>query len=407
MNRLEMKMHISARILFLAKRDGEEWSQTEALRKQFVADYPVSKIEQLTLAQYVIGKDSNNRSFCYRLERELHSLGRIGCAETYVVYYDRSASDPKMMFRIKPRWGTNKDKVFTAVKQAIVSLLLAAARDDQTAIRVNLIPGMLKGKLLSIYFPDKFAPVCASWQLEHYLAQLNIRGTFESETDMQRALMAYRATWPALKAQPAGLYVSFLYDLFGYPWTAGPFGITSSVIAPLLSDALKGAEVVSKMPPVSGTTAGPAGTQSGSAHYDEKLNRSKRIGARGEAIVLELEKSRLIDADRGDLAAKVKHIADRDNSAGFDILSYDKDGSERPIEVKATSDKTLKKGFYITADELEKASGLKNYHIYFVFSAISSQPRILPVKKPFSKGSAFDLRAVEYHATPKKGKGNK
>lgn len=409
MNRLEMKARISERVPFLEIQYKAKLKEAEKLRKQFVTEYPVTKINRLTLDKYVIGKGSENRSFCYRLERELDSLGRILGATAYKfgVYYGRTNTDATMKYRFAQHWGANKDTAFKAVKQAIVSLLQAASRDDMAAIRENMISPMFKGKLLFIYYPEKYAPIYARPHLEHFLAQLNISGTFEREADMQRVLIDYRNIWPALKKQHACLYMRFLYDLFGYPPRASSAGPTSQVTAPLLSDAIKGAAFIDKMPPLSGTAPGPTGTSSGSGDYGAQQKRLKQIGDRGEAIVLEMEKRRLTEAKRRDLACKVKHIADRDDSAGFDILSYDEDDSERPIEVKAMSGKTLERGFYITANEVEKASSLTNYHIYFVFSTMSKQPRVLQVKNPLSKGSDFDLRATAYHATLKASKGKK
>jgi hypothetical protein len=403
MNRLEMKAHISERVPILAKHDEAKWKEAEKLRKQFVSDYPPSKINRLTLDQYVIGKGSLNPSFCYRLERELDSLGRILGATAYKfgVYYGRTKTDPKMMYRFRPHWGANRAAAFTAVKQSIVSLLQAASRHDMAAIRVNMISPMFKGKLLFIYYPEKYAPIYAWPHLEHFLVQLNINGIFDSEADMQRALMNYRETWSALKKQHPCLYMRFLYDLFGYPPSAVATGAAAAVKAPLLHEALNGVAFIDEMPPVSGVVLGPTGTRPGLGDYEAQQKRLKQIGDRGEAIVLEMERLRLTEANRKDLAGKVQHIADRNDSAGFDILSYDEDGSERPIEVKAMSGKTLDRGFYITANEAEKASSLSNYHIYFVFSAMSRKPRVLPVKNPLAKVSNFELRPTAYHATLK------
>jgi hypothetical protein len=161
------------------------------------------------------------------------------------------------------------------------------------------------------------------------------------------------------------------------------------------------------MPPVSGAVPEPTGTGSGHGDYEAQQKRLKQIGDRGEVIVVEMERRRLTEMKRKDLADRVKHVADHNDNAGYDILSYDEDGSERPIEVKATKGSSLERGFYITANELEKASSLSNYHIYFVFAAMSKKPRVLPVKNPFSRGSAFELTPTAYHGILKMGKGKK
>lgn len=401
MNRVEMAKLISERVPILKKRDEFELKEAERLRKQFVSDYPVSKIDRLTLDEYVIGKGNINRSFCYRLERELDSLGRIlgARADKFGVYYGKTKNDARLKYRFAKHWGLNRDAAFKEIKQSIIALLKAASQDDMPTIRENMISPMVKGKLLFIYYPEKFAPVYAMSHLEHFLVQLNLFGQFESETDMQRALMSYRKRWPALRKNHPCLYMRLLYDLFGYPPEETTVGTSVSEEAPLLNIAIEGAAFIDTMPVIRGITTERTGA--GTINNAKQQRHLKRIGDRGEAIVLELEKRRLTEAKRKDLAARVKHIADRDDRAGFDILSFDQDGTERPIEVKATKGKTLERGFYITANEVEKASNLPNYYIYFVFSAMGKRPRVLPVKKPKLGGGDFDLKATAYYATLK------
>lgn len=404
MNRLEMATRISERVPVLAKRDESGWKEAERLRKQFVTDYPINKIGHLSIDEYVIGKGSTNPSFCYRLERELDSLGRILGATAYKfgVYYGKTKSDASMKYRFVMHWGGDKTEAFEAVKLSIVTLLQAVAKDDMEAIRENKISPMFKGKLLFIYYPEKFAPIYAKQHLEHFLAQLNISGVFESEPDMQRALMGYRESWKELQKQHACLYMRFLYDEFGFPDYQGSTsssGKESSANAPLLSEAIKGASFINGMPAITGTTTPQPGT--GKGDYLGQQKHLKRIGDRGEAIVLAMEKQRLAAERRSDLSAKVKYIAEQDDRAGFDILSFDNDGTVRPIEVKATSGNTLERGFYITANEVEQASKQKNYHIYFVFSAMSKHPQVLQMKDPLLNGGDFELKAIAYHGTLK------
>lgn len=403
MNRLDMATRISERIPVLAKRDESKWKEAERLRKQFVTDYPINKIGHLSIDEYVIGKGSTNPSFCYRLERELDSLGRILGATAYKfgVYYGKTKSDARMKYRFAMYWGGDKNEAFKAVKLSIVTLLQAAATGDMEAISENKISPMFKGKLLFIYYPEKFAPIYAKPHLEHFLAQLNISGIFESEPDMQRALMGYRASWKELRKQHACLYMRFLYDEFGYPdyqGSASSSGTESSANAPLLSEAIKGASFINGMPAITGATPRPG---TGKGDYTGQQKHLKRIGDRGEVIVLAMEKRRLTDEGKGDLSAKVKYIAEQDDRAGFDILSFDNDGTVRPIEVKATCGNTLERGFYITANEVEQASKQKNYHIYFVFSAMSKRPQVLPMKNPLLNGGDFELKAIAYHGTLK------
>lgn len=64
-------------------------------------------------------------------------------------------------------------------------------------------------------------------------------------------------------------------------------------------------------------------------------------GRRGELLVLQRERERLIAAGRPDLAARVEHVSEADPTSPFDILSFEGAAPEpeakRFVEVKATS----------------------------------------------------------------------
>ena len=77
MNRLEMQAIIKDRVPFLIEQYQHAGKEYEELRQAFVKDYSIERIGNLLLDEYVIGKGADNRSFCYRIERELDQLGRI------------------------------------------------------------------------------------------------------------------------------------------------------------------------------------------------------------------------------------------------------------------------------------------------------------------------------------------
>jgi hypothetical protein len=138
MNRLEMAEHIRKRIPTLALLYKGEWKRAKELQTEFVHDYPLKRIPSLLLDEYAIGKGPSNRSFCYRLEREMDMLGRIlgSPADRFGVYYGKAKSSRNSSkdYQFAKRWGTNYVEAFTAVKQAIVDLLNAATIGDSQAI---------------------------------------------------------------------------------------------------------------------------------------------------------------------------------------------------------------------------------------------------------------------------------
>ena len=398
MNRLEMAKEIAERRYIFAKSKEDVWRQMERLRASFVADYPVKKILRLTLDQYVSGKGAASHSFCYRLEQELDKLGRIKGTpcQKFGVYFGRRGKGSEKKDRFVRRWGSNLDEAFSAVKQAIVDLLAAASKKDFAAIKQNPLSPMVKGKILFLYHPDQYVSIFSEEYLKYFVKALNLADNFEGGcgADMQRALMRYREEWPELRSLPPGLYQHFLYEVFGNPKDSKTFGQASDKIA-FLKTAIDGAQFIRQLP-ASPPAAGKQPGEGGKFDYEERQKSAKRIGDRGEQIVLALEKQRLIAASKPELAKKVDHVSQREDGLGFDILSFDDDGTERPIEVKATTAPNLQNGFYLSANELEKSAELPNYHLYLVFSALSNAPRIFMMKKPYLNGTAFVLQPINY-----------
>jgi len=88
------------------------------------------------------------------------------------------------------------------------------------------------------------------------------------------------------------------------------------------------------------------------AGRDEK---NRALGRAGEERVLVHERSNLALAGRDDLAKAVRWVADEDgDGAGYDIASFNPDGSPRLIEVKTTNG-WERTPFYISRNELAVA----------------------------------------------------
>ena len=108
------------------------------------------------------------------------------------------------------------------------------------------------------------------------------------------------------------------------------------------------------------------------AQLEERQTRMREVGDMGELRALEYERERLRKLNKPDLAARIEHTARLNVSAGYDILSFEKDGSERFIEVKSTvANSNI---FYLSANELRVAreSG-QSYWLYRVTQASSDE----------------------------------
>lgn len=102
--------------------------------------------------------------------------------------------------------------------------------------------------------------------------------------------------------------------------------------------------------------------------YSAIDRKNKRIGLKGEKLVLLYEKKFLSDNNRQDLASKVSHVSvDIGDGLGYDILSYDKNGNQKYIEVKTTLGNSSTE-FFVTKSELKRSRFEENYFLYRVYN---------------------------------------
>ena len=111
------------------------------------------------------------------------------------------------------------------------------------------------------------------------------------------------------------------------------------------------------------------------AHYGFKAldylagkARNQLLGEAGEKFVLNFERARLIRAGKEALADRIEQVSVTVGpSAGFDIKSYDEDGSDRFIEAKTTKYGKYTP-FYVTPHELQfSANNAERYCLYRLY----------------------------------------
>ena len=112
----------------------------------------------------------------------------------------------------------------------------------------------------------------------------------------------------------------------------------------------------------------------------DHLNRT--LGKAGEAFVVDLERRRLTQADRSDLARKVRWIAAEDgDGAGYDVLSFNPAGRELLIEVKTTNG-AARTPFFLSRNECAVATERpEDWRIYRVH-LFAKGPRIFTIAPP-------------------------
>ena len=105
-----------------------------------------------------------------------------------------------------------------------------------------------------------------------------------------------------------------------------------------------------------------------SPDYAVKDAKNRKLGLEGELLVLEYEINKLKEAGFPELAKKVVHTSVvQGDGAGYDIKSFNQDGSARYIEVKSTRG-SLNTDFYMSPNELKFAEkNSDNFYIYRVY----------------------------------------
>ena len=114
----------------------------------------------------------------------------------------------------------------------------------------------------------------------------------------------------------------------------------------------------------------------------ERDHRNRSLGRAGESFVVDVERQRLAEENRKDLARKVRWVAEEDgDGAGYDILSFNPAGRERLIEVKTTNG-AARTPFYLSRNECDLARerpddwGIYRVHLF------ARQPRIFTITPP-------------------------
>lgn len=132
--------------------------------------------------------------------------------------------------------------------------------------------------------------------------------------------------------------------------------------------------------------------------YIENHRKLMEIGDLAEKIVLESE-IEFLKAEHPELAEKVRLVSNNPK-LGFDVLSFEPDGKQKQIEVKAISVNRNAKSFIITRNEFSKSKTYSNYYVYCVTELNSETPKILRIKNPeFENNNDFLIEPLTYKIT--------
>ncbi|PHA06687.1 hypothetical protein COE65_25005 [Bacillus sp. AFS051223] len=132
-------------------------------------------------------------------------------------------------------------------------------------------------------------------------------------------------------------------------------------------------------------------------NYAAEADAKGQIGNIAEELVLEYEKERLIKIGFAELAKKVVHKSVTDGDGlGYDILSYEADGTEKYIEVKGTISET-NIPFPISSSEIQFSKEKQEaFYIYRVYGLRTATPQLKIYQGSIS--TQFNLEPINYLA---------
>ena len=373
-----------------------------AIRNKFVKNFSEAKIEKMNIDDYVEGKNRKD-TFCYIIERDLDKLGTIlgsFASPKFGLYYSKKEGD----YQFLPKYGSSKEEAFQSIKLAILDLLDAGKKGDMDAMVKNILSPMFKGKILSVYYPDKYLNIFADEHLIHYLKVLNLDTEELIKKDplyKREALLTFKDSVPEMNSWSPDIFGKFLYQNF--PPKSKKKGAKGKAEGKPEDEEFPttdkyeyvSLDIVPTVPLTQSKKKGIAPK----VNYEKEARKYRKYGDQGEKIVKMAEIKRVmaelhISRKRAEEVVVRKSMVS--DSYGYDILSLNPDGSNRYIEVKATTGKIGDVEFYYTENEFEKSKEYgKDYYIYIVFEITSKKPKIWRIQNPFLSGE-ITMKPVQY-----------
>lgn len=370
-------------------------------REDFVHRFNPKKIASMTIDEYVQGKQSKT-SFCYILERTLKGLGNVSgqYATKFGVWY----SSEQQTYRFEKRLGDDYKQAFKKVRTSILNLLEAGKIHDYDEIINNPLNALVKGKILSVYYPDDYLNIFSNEHLDYYLRffDLDTAELMKQNVVYKRdALLAFKDSDKDMKKWSIDMFAVFLHSHYPKSPAKAEEMAVKSKDEELEFPTLEDVSFVD-LQLASGKQTTPVKTHSAtpSPDYEKEARKYKKLGDRGEYIVIQAETKRLME-ELSITEAKVKKLikwVSRESDAfGFDIQSVNKDKTPRYIEVKATQRNVGDMDFYYTENEYETAKKYgKDYYIYVVYEILTPHPKVWVIKNPFEDGEGVKMKPVKY-----------
>jgi len=371
------------------------YKELKKLQELFTKKFPIERLKTLGIDDYVEGKkingEVNTETFCYWVEWKTSELGRMqgARADKFGLYCNKKTQEYVFLKNFK-----DERQALEFLRREMLKLLEYGKNKDLEGIKKIKLSPMFKGKILFLYYPDKFINIFAERHVDYFLEKLGLLDENTKNIDLidkREILFNFKNQDEIMNEWSMYEFSDFLYTIFGRPINKNKtherlrkyidFEEDYPKISRVKADFID-LNVISKEPLKVPHKPNQAPRI---IDFEKENRRNKRLGDRGELIVLRKEKTYLKENGRHDLAKKIEHVSKKDTNAGYDILSFELNGEEKFIEVKSTASSFKNiANFILTSNEYDKAQRLKNYYIYIVFEAKSENPKIWRIKDPIA-----------------------
>jgi hypothetical protein len=397
---------------FEARRQHERplYAMLENLREEFVRRFPIDTLRRMRIDKYVEGKVVDDKvdksTFCYWVEWKTESLGKMQGARSdkFGVYMAKETQTYRFLRRYP-----SADDAFQHTKDQILNLIQIggnAGTDDLEAITLS---PMFKGKILFLYYPERYLNIFSAEHVGFFLRRIGLYEVGDGLVHQRASIVEWKNQDEVMANWTMFEFSDFLYTEIGRPPRRG------NTPAPLLEhiefedEYPRPEDTVVETINLDPTPSNPGDIvgnnlptrRSRIIDFERRNRNQRRLGELGEQIVLRMEKMFLSENHHDDLAARVEQISTVDSSAGYDVKSYDLDGTEKHIEVKATaSAPSGEVTFFLTANEYLLSASLPNYFIYIVFEANTRTPKVWKIENPTRlEGISLHLVPISYKCT--------
>ena len=341
-------------------------------RGRFIDLFPLEKIRYMKINDYVIGTQKD--TFCAMVEAKTRKWANIqgSPASKFKLYYGKRKPEKDDKYRFAKQF-QNEHEAFRYIKRTLLELVGLAQENpiDFYAIDAVDISQMFKAKILSLYFPERFANICSGDDLCQIATALSL-GDGLPLSKYQNLIVQLKESNSTTRGWSIPKFMAFIYRTY------------------LNDDDTSSSHNIRK----------PSKRQPKKVNFDDISHLRALIGEKAEKYALEWEQKRLLGKGLAHLIPKIKDLRDRPGY-GYDYSSYMDNGVERYIEVKAVG--KLKGGdgyrFFLSENEMtvsQNSEKDKNYYFYLVFFSADGEPNSLKAEEANKLYKNVDILPASY-----------